>query len=798
MHATDRSCWPTLRWAGVVAGALLFGLAASAQTQTPTQAQAPAAERTIVSDVLIQGNRLVPTEQIKGWLKTRAGKEYVPEVTQEDVRTLYATKQFGNVYAKTEDDGPNKVRVIFYIRDYANVVEKVTYQGAKHISTEDLNTLTAIRTGLPLNPMANRAACAAIVRRLNEDGHPFASCTLLKGADMSDTEVVFNITEGPKVKVGGIQFTGNTFVSGEVLRTHVNISTGPFRLCVFATPYNTAMIDNDVAELTRYYRNFGFHDVRIARELRWSPDGRHVIVIFHINEGVRYRVKDPPRVEGVKSVAAEQLEVLSKVKANDFYDQRTIDGDVARIKNFIGMTGREAKAEVQQIYSPDNPGIVTVNYEVQDSPPARVGQIYIIGNERTRDNVILRQIPLYPGQILTYPDLLIAERNLKRLNIFEVSPDGAVRPTLFVREDPRDPNNPVKDIEVRVQEASTGSLLFGVGVNSDSGLTGSIVLNERNFDLFNPPTSLDDFLEGRAFRGAGQEFRAEAVPGTQIQRYSVTFREPFLFDSPYSLTTSAYYYERFYNEYTEQRVGGRLTLGRKLNEFWSVNASLRVEDVNVSNVNQFIAPPDFRNVQGDNLLVGGRLGVTRDTRDNFMRPTSGSLLDVSYEQVTGDQNYPLVNVDFAKYFTVFQRADGSGKQVLAFHSQVGWAGTTTPVFERFYAGGFRSLRGFEFRGVGPEVNGYKTGGDFLFLNSLEYQIPVRANDQIYFVGFIDSGTVEPRINNISDYRVSAGFGVRFVVPMLGPVPIALDFGFPIVKGPQDNQQIFNFWMGFFR
>ena len=97
-------------------------------------------------------------------------------------------------------------------------------------------------------------------------------------------------------------------------------------------------------------------------------------------------------------------------------------------------------------------------------------------------------------------------------------------------------------------------------------------------------------------------------------------------------------------------------------------------------------------------------------------------------------------------------------------------------FGRYYAGGFRSMRGFEFRGVGPDINGFKAGGDSLFLNSAEYQIPVRANDQIYRVSFIDLGTVESR-TELEDYRVSAGVGARIVVPMLGPVPIALDSSF---------------------
>ena len=160
------------------------------------------------------------------------------------------------------------------------------------------------------------------------------------------------------------------------------------------------------------------------------------------------------------------------------------------------------------------------------------------------------------------------------------------------------------------------------------------------------------------------------------------------------------------------------------------------------------------------------------------------------------QTYPTVNVDFNKYWTVYQRADGSGRHVLAYHGQMAWSGPDAPVFERYFEGGFRSMRGFQFRGISPLVNDIRVGGDFMMLNSLEYQIPVKANDHLYFVAFVDSGTVESSME-IKNYRVSAGFGVRFVVPMLGPVPIALDFGFPIVKGPGDKEQVFSFWLGFF-
>jgi outer membrane protein assembly factor BamA len=222
---------------------------------------------------------------------------------------------------------------------------------------------------------------------------------------------------------------------------------------------------------------------------------------------------------------------------------------------------------------------------------------------------------------------------------------------------------------------------------------------------------------------------------------------------------------------------------------------VRVENVGVSNVAPW-EPEDIRSVEGNNFLVGLRAGFTRDSRDAYLRPTEGSILDIGFEQVFGDFTYPLFTIDFNKYWTLYQRPDNSGRHVLAMHNQFSIAGSQTPVYDRYYAGGFRSMRGFEFRGVGPQINGYMVGGDFMLLNSLEYQIPILANDHLFAVAFVDTGTVESSVE-LRNYRVAAGVGVRFVVPMLGPVPIALDFGFPIVKAEGDQDQVFSFWVGFF-
>lgn len=786
MNVNARSTTPLIRSAGVMTILLFSGWMALAQSPGTSI-------RKIVSDVLVTGNKYTPAEQITGVIRTRPGGVYRPEVVQDDVRKLISTGRFGNVEVRTRIREAGKIDVIFAVLDYPNRVQAVAYVGAKEFDEEELNTFSGIQQGAPLNPITNKIACQQIVRAYHEKGFPFASCTLAQGNGVDHRRVRFVITEGPQVYIRNIEFvisspTGEPFVSEGRLKTLLVSKKMFLGIKKFSTPYNPGMVQADIEKLTKYYRSFGFHDVTIARELKWDLDSKKVVIIYHVHEGHRYMVKERPVVVGKHPFPQEELERMVYVRGGEFYDQGEISQDIQLIKDYIGRTGREARVTEKVIFT--GRGECQVAYDVNVRGQSRVGDIIIVGNTVTRQNVILRQLPLFPGQILSFPALRESERNLARLGIFEMNPATGQRPKVSVLDRG---DSEFKDILVEVDETRTGSLLFGVGFNSDAGATGSIVLNERNFDITNFPTSFNDLFSGRAFRGAGQEFRLEAVPGTELQRYTISFREPYLFDSDYSFSAAGYIYTRRFNEYDEGRKGGRITVGRRLNDLWRISGSVRLENVEVSRVLP-LAPADFRDVEGDNFLAGFRLAFTRDNRDSILRATEGSKLEIGAEGVTGDYNFPIITADFSQYFTVRQRNDGSGRHVVAFRNQFGYAGSNAPVFERFFAGGFRTLRGFDFRGVGPDVAGFKIGGEFMLLNSVEYQIPLTANDQVVFVAFADGGTVE-RDFELNNYRVSVGFGFRLTVPFMGQVPIALDFGFPVVKADFDREQIFNFYLG---
>ena len=381
-----------------------------------------------------------------------------------------------------------------------------------------------------------------------------------------------------------------------------------------------------------------------------------------------------------------------------------------------------------------------------------------------------------------------------------INPNGSPfnPPTVFDTAPPylAEPNT--TPLDVFVEETRTGRFMFGVAVNSDAGVNGQITIDERNFDITRPATSWDDWANGTAWRGAGQGFRIEAQPGNQVQRYMVSFTEPYFMQSNVSFSASAFYFDRGYYDWTESRYGGRLAWGYRLTPDLSVTSAIRAENVDISNP-RVLTVPELNAALGKSDLFSGKVSLTHDTRDLPFMPTEGHLIEFNYEQVFGDFDFPKGGVDYYQYFLLSERPDRSGRHTLAISSRLGLTGSQTPIFENYFAGGFSTIRGYSFRGASPIENTVRVGGQLSWLNSVEYFFPLTADDMVKGTVFVDFGTVERDIAIRSEnFRIAPGFGFRINVPALGPAPLALDFSFPIHSAVGDDEQMFSFFFGLSR
>ena len=350
------------------------------------------------------------------------------------------------------------------------------------------------------------------------------------------------------------------------------------------------------------------------------------------------------------------------------------------------------------------------------------------------------------------------------------------------------------DIDVAATEERTGRFMVGAAVNSSSGLVGQLTLQEDNFDLFRFPRSFQEIRNGTAFRGRGQRLRIEAVPGAQVSRYVVNLSDPFFLDTQYSAGISGFYYSRFYDEFDEQRLGGRVTVGRQLTPFWSVVGSSRFENVKIFNPT-VPTPPKLAEAVGDNALFTLGASLKYDSRDRAILPSEGTFAEFGYTQGLGDFTYPRFDAELWRYWTLAERPDGTGQHVLSVNGSLGIAGSDIPIYESYYLGGYQTLRGYDFRGVSPLQNGVRVGGRFQTYGSVQYRFPILVNDALQGVVFSDFGTVNEDVS-LDDFRATAGFGFRVSLPQaFGPAPLAFDFAFPLTGPDFDDEQLFSFQVG---
>lgn len=797
-----------------------------------------------LADVLIEGNKTIHADEIFKKIKTKAGRLPDPKLIKEDVAALYKSRWFLQVepHISRNDKGP----VLIFKVIERPMLKSVEYKGNKKIKTKELAELTGLKEGGAFDVGANKESARRIESHYREKGFLWAEVTLEKGEDPGDREVVFAINEGPKVHVDKITFSGNKDISSGILQTHLKTKTRKFWL--LGGKFDPTTIPEDVVSLKEYYHNLGYFDVAITPKRGLSENKASVHIDYQIEEGVRFKVRNVAFV-GNRVITEEQLRANSKMLPGQPYNQRFVKADVEKITGQYGELGRIfARIEpIQRTF--EKPGELDLVYEIHEDMPRKIGRIHVhIEGEHphTKESVVLNRLQFRPGELASLEKIKKSEQKLRNSQIFQGTMPGSPGPHIDVK--PLDPLMPKRAREydvargqdgggvvraqnpafaprgdppfddvglpegepplfgedgqgfiephVYVQEAQTGRLTFGVSVNSNAGLLGNIVLQENNFDIGRVPTSWQDVVDGTAFRGGGQEFRIEAIPGVQLSRYMISWRDPYFMDQNVSVGASGFYYQRFFPNWLEKREGGSLSAGQQFTPTLSGTLRYRIENVNISQPPTFV-PQALQEVLGNNFLTTISANIAHDTRDSTFIPGKGHFFEASYEQGIVDFQYPKVTMDIRQYFTLRERPDGGNRHIFSMGAQVGWMDNGAPIFEKFYAGGFQTFRGFQFYGVTPREGGVRIGGKFQALGSLEYMVPVTADDTIQLVAFTDMGTVDDKVT-LDKFRLTAGAGIRLTIPAMGPVPLALDFGIPILKQDFDSTDIFAFYMGVLR
>ncbi len=740
-------------------------------------------EPVLVEEVRIEGVSEQESDSLRGLLETRVGSPYDGEVVQGDLRALRRIDRFDNAVVEILDEG----RVVVFSVARRPRIEAVRIEGNEEFGDSDLLALVP-GPDTALDRFAIDRGLAEIEDKYQDAGYYFVEVTIDEQLLTDEGTLVYRVIEGPRVRVREIEFEGNTAFSDGRLRRLIQTNTYIWIFRAGAFDEDTA--DRDAVEIERFYRNEGYLDARAGYRFDFEDiEQTRLRLTFVIEEGPRYFI-DEVELEGNAVFSDSQVRDVLRLGPGEPFRDEILQADVRRIQDLYGEIGYiDVRVDASFAYV-EAPELVRVTFEIREGDRAKIGRITIRGNQETQDKVIRRELQFFPGEDFNLLKVRRAERRLRETALFS---QATVTPL------PGDEPG-VREALVEVEEADAVLLLLGVGVSTDSGVLGSISLQNRNFDLFDWPRSFGEFFRGRSFRGAGQQFRIQAEPGTELSRFRIDFVEPWLLDRPLRFGTSLYLWERGRDSYDEGRFGGTVSLGRRFEsgplDGWAVEGALRLEAVDIDDVN-FFAGRDIRRVDGSHFLTSVKGTIVRDTTDSRWRPSEGYRATFAWEQVGalgGDFNFGKPTASIAKYFTV-STDQLERKSILALKGDIGFIVGDAPVFERFYAGGFGSMRGFEFRGISPRqgLRDDAVGGDFILLAGAEYSFPLYG-ENLRGVTFLDMGTVEEGFE-ITGWRAAIGFGLRIYADFFGPVPIVLDFGIPIIDEEDDETQIFNFSIG---
>jgi outer membrane protein insertion porin family len=749
----------------------------------------------VVSAIKVEGNTSIKVPDILAKVRTRTGVVFSSAVAVEDVKRIAEIKGVEYCYYNTKPaDGGIKLTFVVVEK---NLIRSIGFKGNKEYSDKKLTEKLGFKVGDYLDPVLSHTYATTILEFYRQNGFPYAEVTL-DDEKLSAGKLIYNIKEGPHVKIDAVKFSGNNNLKSRELFQTIKARTRTW--LIFQKYYNEEELAEDISKLQRAYQRKGFLNARIEAQRQFNADKTKVRITFAIEEGIAYAVENTiftGNEEYDNKKLYEQMTLLN----GQTYNEQKAETDTKQVIKLYRETGYiDAKIERGIKFVSDK--TVAIEYTVKEGERFRIGQIIITGNEGTKDKVVRRVLDEYDFQPGKWYNGDIArgdgkgslEKNLQQVLMTER--DGA---TIT----PAGSTPGKKDAQVSIIEGKTGMVMLGAGISSDSGLMGQLTYEQRNFDIGDRPKSLDDFVSGRAFKGGGQTMRISLQPGTELSTYSVSFTEPYLNDKPVSLDVAGSSWERWRESYNEGRLKGYVGLGRRFKDKWQEGLGLRVEKVNVSEVDHE-APKEIKDVRGDNRLYGLRASAGRDLTDNRFNPTKGQDFDISYEQVTGDFTFGIASGTYRKYITLYEDL-AERKTILASKVLAATTLSDAPPFEKFYAGGTGTygIRGFEYRGVSTrgkqtgDVTYWTTperkdpiGSDWIFLANTEAAVPL-VGDSISLLFFIDSGCIDT-----GGYRISAGTGIQIMIPQwFGPVPMRFELASPLRKSDGDKTQAFSFSVG---
>ncbi len=529
-------------------------------------------------------------------------------------------------------------------------------------------------------------------------------------------------------------------------------------------------LPNDPARIQDKYFQKGYLDATVSTPyLNASFDNYTADLTYYIHEGEPYDVASVS-ISAPSELELDTNEILDdfRLESGDRMNSAHLRQDMKKLDDIVADKGYAFVKVQPKTLKHDENKTVEIEYEVIPGEQVYIRNVKISGNDRTVDRVVRRELYLTEGNLYNRTDLQDSKDALKRTSYFD---------DVEIKEERIDKST--VDLEVKVKEASTGSITGGIGYGSSDGLLLNAGVSDTN-------------IFGSGLQGTINIDKSDDELSGQIG-----LTNPRIFDSEYSLGGTIYANDYSYDSYDERSYGFTTTLGRKLTRNLSASLGYVIEQSKINGLKDALKEVGYK--EGTNIKSSIIPSIAYNSTDDYYLPRRGIIASTSLEfaGLGGDEKFAKSRTNFNYYFGTRDYIDYD--LILRYKASFGkiWDRGYIPINERLYLGGIRSLRGYESRTVSPKVksridgNWYETGGEISFNNSFELSFPIIDRVKMRGVLFYDYGMIGD--NSLSEIkRSSAGAGIEWVTPM---GPLQLIFAKAIGKKENDDTNTFEFTIG---
>ena len=758
-------------WGSVLAG--LFRLCAvsvllAAVWAVGLTACAPAAHAqssNVITQIVVEGAQRVEPGTVRSYLLIKEGDVADPGRINKSLKSLFATGLFADVTMREEGS-----KLIVSVVENP-IINRVAFEGNVKITDDTLKGEVSLRPRVIFTRAKVQSDLQRILGLYRASGRFGATVEpkIIK-LPQNRVDLVFEINEGEPTKVARIAFIGNKAFDDDDLRGQIQTEESAwYKFFSSNDTYDPDRLTLDRELLRRFYLRKGYADFRVDSAVaELTRDRKDFFITFTLQEGQRYRFGKINVVTTIKNLDVDALKKEVDIDPGDWYNAKKVDDTIQHLSELVSNKGY-AFVEVRPRLNRDRKKrTIDVTFEVNEGPRVFVERINIIGNVRTKDEVIRREFRLVEGDAFNAAKLRRSRQRIQNLDFFdkvdlETVPGSAPDKTV---------------INVTVAEKSTGSVSLGAGFSTDQGVLGDFGIRERNL------------------LGTGRDLGLHVIFAARRSEVDLQYTEPYFLNRDITAGADVFHITenlQNFSSFSKKRTGFRLRAGYPITELLHESWSYELRDEAIKDVNS-TASPVIQDEAGEHLFSEVGHAVSYDTRDNRLSPTTGyfARLVTTFAGVGGDV-YSLENVASAsKYWPL------SDKVTLSVGGKAGYIYPLKDrvlLSQRFFVGG-SDLRGFSTAGIGPRdvSTDDSLGGEWEYTGSLEVTFPLGLPAEFGLNGraFTDFGstggidTTRPNVEDTGSLRASAGIGVTWKSPF---GPLGLDLGIPFLKESFDSTEL---------